>query len=178
MKKLLFIIPLALISCKKETSVSNLEIQEDSVITEQIIPKPKSLTKSEKDSVINNAPKTKEILRRGVMREIEGNKIFRIADAEQLPFSIGEEFTQDGQQFILKIQNFEKEQISVTVKPQNETQNIRINQIKLPNGDFDGPFSREIKNYEISQKGEIWLIIGKSNMASGEMKGNFTVSVQ
>ena len=54
--------------------------------------------------------------------------------------------------------------------------NIRFNQIKLANGDYDGPFGREI-SYDIKQKGEIWLIVSKSNMASGETKGKFEIEL-
>ena len=55
--------------------------------------------------------------------------------------------------------------------------NIRFSQIKLPNGNFDGPFTQDI-SYEVKEKGEIWLIIGKSNMASGEAKGKFKVTIK
>ena len=55
--------------------------------------------------------------------------------------------------------------------------NIRFNQIKLANGDYDGPFGREI-NYEIKEKGEVWLIIAKSNMASGDATGKFKIRIE
>jgi hypothetical protein len=38
-----------------------------------------------KDSVINNAPKTKEVLKTGVMRTVKDGKITRTVDAEQFP---------------------------------------------------------------------------------------------
>lgn len=182
MKKSLILIPLIMLSCKKEAAITENQIQTDSAtVVAEAVPEAnaESIAVTEmKDSVVNNAPATKEVLRRGVMREVVGNKIIRIADAEQLPFSIGEEFDKDGQEFILKIQNFANDKISASVKPQYDVQNIRINQIKLPNGEMDGPFGRELNNYEVPQKGEVWLIIGRSNMASGETKGNFTVNVQ
>jgi len=55
--------------------------------------------------------------------------------------------------------------------------NIRFNQIKLPSGETEGPFGREML-LKTKEKGEIWLIIGKSNMASGETKGKFSVSIR
>ncbi len=177
MKKLLILIALIVISCKKESAVTE-NVQEDSLTKIEVPVEPKLDSAAIKDSMINNSPKTKEVLRTGVMREVEGNKIIRIADAEQLPFNIGEEFTEDGQEFILKIKNFAKDNVSASVKPKNDQQNIRINQIKLPNGAFDGPFGREISNYEVPDKGEVWLLIGRSNMASGESKGSFSVSVE
>lgn len=177
MKKLLFIIPLVIFSCKKESAISETA-SKDSLENVEKVQKISKDSIAKRDSAINNSPITKEVLRTGVMREVEGNKIIRIADAEQLPFNIGEEFTGDNQEFILKIKNFAKDNISASIKPENSDMNIRINQIKLPNGDYDGPFGREISNYEVPQKGEVWLLVGKSNMASGETKGNFTVSVE
>ena len=50
--------------------------------------------------------------RRGAMRTVEGNKIIRTVDASQLPFTIGEEFTDENQQFILVIKNFNKPTLS------------------------------------------------------------------
>lgn len=181
MKKSLILIPLIILSCKKEASVTGTQTEKnpDSLIRSEdpYLPLEDS-SEARKDSIINNAPATKEVLRTGVMRDIEGNKIIRIADAEQLPFTIGEEFDKDDQEFILKIQNFSNGQISAEVKPENDRQNIRINQIKLPDGSYDGPFGRKIENYRIPENGEVWLIIGKSNMASGETGGSFSVTVQ
>ncbi len=42
-----------------------------------------------KDSIINNAPATKEVLRKGVMRSEKEGQIVRTADASQLPFTLG-----------------------------------------------------------------------------------------
>ena len=55
--------------------------------------------------------------------------------------------------------------------------NIRFNQIKLADGEFDGPFGRDI-SYLIKKSGEIWLLISKSNMASEKATGKFTVSLK
>lgn len=173
MKKLLILIPLMILSCKKNETLAEATAKQDSEkISEPIIDSSKI-----KDSIINNAPATKEVLRTGIMREIEGNKIIKTLNADMIPLTITDEFTSDNQQFILKIKNFNGKNISGKITPENPEMNIRFNQIKLPNGDYDGPFGREI-SYKISEKGEIWLIIGKSNMASGEAKGKFSVNIQ
>lgn len=184
MKKLWLIIPLVLFACKKEPSVTETK-RVDSSVTEALpTPLPQKidsvevLTQEKKDSIINNAPATKEVLRTGIMRNEEGNKISRTADAEQLPFSLGEEFTKDGQQFVLKLENVAAGELSASVKPKNNSQNIRINQIILPDGTLDGPFGRELSHYKIPSSGTVTLIIGRSNMASGESKGAFTVSIE
>ncbi len=179
MKKSLLLIPLIIISCKKDPGTLEIQNKDSMSVSEQ----PDSAMKTDsaalrmKDSIINNAPKTKEVLRTGVMRTVKDGQIIRTADAEQLPFTLGEEFTKDGQEFILKITNFDKPNIKAKISTNEKDFNIRFNQIKLPNGDYDGPFSREI-TYDIKEKGEVWLIIGKSNMASGNTKGNFTVSIE
>jgi hypothetical protein len=78
---------------------------------------------------------------------------------------------------VLKIVNYDQPTLKAKISTNEKDFNIRFNQIKLPNGEYDGPFGREI-SYDIQGKGEIWLIIGKSNMASGNTKGGFSVSVE
>lgn len=179
MKKSLLLIPLIIISCKKDPSTLETQNKDSISVSKQ----PDSTVKSDsaalrmKDSIINNAPKTKEVLRTGVMRTIKDGQIIRTVDAEQFPLTLGEEFTKDDQEFILKITDFDKPNIKAKISTKEKDFNIRFNQIKLPNGDYDGPFSREI-TYDVKGKGEVWLIIGKSNMASGNTKGSFTVSVE
>ena len=179
MKKSLLLIPLIIVACKKDPNISETQKQDSIMVTEQPAPTEKtdSAALRMKDSIINNAPKTKEVLRTGVMRNVKDGQIIRTADAEQLPFTLGEEFTKDNQEFILKITGFDKPNIKANISTKEKDFNIRFNQIKLPNGDYDGPFGREI-SYDIKGKGEVWLIIGKSNMASGNTKGSFTVSVE
>lgn len=175
MKKYLLFIPLLIISCQKETkteiSVENdsMEIIEDSSVFGEKLPN--------QDSVINNLPQTKEVLKTGVMRNIEGNKIVRTADAFMLPFTIGEEFTEEQQEFILKIKNYDQPKIKAQIESNEKDFNIRFNQIRLADGSLDGPFGKNIE-YETPEDGEIWLVIGKNNMASGKSTGKFTVSIE
>jgi hypothetical protein len=179
MKKSLLLIPLIIISCKKESKMMETPDTDSVVVSEQTAPveKTDSVALRMKDSIINNAPKTKEVLRTGVMREVKDGQIIRIIDGKRLPVTLGEEFTKDGQELILKIIDFEDPTLKAKISTKEKDFNIRFNQIKLPNGDYDGPFGRDI-TYDIKSKGEVWLIIGKSNMASGNTKGNFTVSVE
>ncbi|REC46274.1 hypothetical protein [Chryseobacterium pennipullorum] len=179
MKKSLLLIPLIIISCKKDPAVPEVSGKDSAMVSEMpdSAAKADSLALRKKDSIINNAPATKEVLRKGVMRSEKEGQIVRTADASQLPFTLGEEFTKDGQELVLKLTNYEQPTIKAKISTKDKDFNIRFNQIKLPNGDYDGPFSREI-TYQIPEKGEVWLIIGKSNMASGNTKGNFTVSVE
>lgn len=179
MKKSLLLIPLIIISCKKDPNVQPAENKDSTVVTEQpdTSLKMDSAAVRMKDSIINNSPKTKEVLKTGVMRSVKDGQIIRTVDADQFPLTLGEEFTTDNQEFILKIIDLEKPNIKAKINTKQKDFNIRFNQIKLPNGDYDGPFSREI-NYDVKDKGEVWLIIGKSNMASGNTKGSFTVSLE
>lgn len=179
MKKSLLLIPLIIISCKKEPAVTEASIKDSTIVTEMpdSVYKTDSAALRKKDSIINNAPATKEVLRKGVMRNEKERQIIRTADASQLPFTLGEVFTKDDQELVLKLTNFDQSNIKARISTKEKDFNIRFNQIKLPNGDYDGPFGRDI-SYEIPGKGEVWLIIGKSNMASGNTKGHFTVSVE
>ncbi|UOU98785.1 hypothetical protein MUU74_02275 [Chryseobacterium daecheongense] len=179
MKKTLLLIPLFIISCKKESSVSEIVNSDSMIVAEQPASQPQvdSAALKKKDSIVNNAPVTKEVLRQGVMRSEKEGQIIRTADASQLPFTLGEEFTKDNQELVLKITNYDQPTLKAKITTNEKDFNIRFNQIKLPNGEYDGPFGRDI-SYEIPTKGEVWLIIGKSNMASGNTKGGFSVSVE
>jgi hypothetical protein len=179
MRKSLLLIPLIIISCKKDPNITEMPTKDSVAVSEMPdeASKADSVALKKKDSIINNAPATKEVLRKGVMRNEKAGQIIRTADASQLPFTLGEEFTEDGQELVLKLTHYDKPDIKAKISTKEKDFNIRFNQIKLPNGDYDGPFGREI-THEISGKGEVWLIIGKSNMASGNTKGSFTVSVE
>ena len=115
--------------------------------------------------------------RRGAMRTVEGNKIIRTVDASQLPFTIGEEFTDENQQFILVIKNFNKPTLSAKINTVEKGRNLRINQIILPDGSADGPFSREMK-YTKKQSGTYKIVFGKNLMAEGKLAGNISVTVE
>lgn len=179
MKKSLLLIPLIIISCKKDPAVTDVPQKDSTIVTEMpdSVYKADSVALKKKDSIIKNAPATKEVLRKGVMRNEKEGQIIRTADASQLPFTLGEEFKNDDQELILKLTNVSQPNIKAKISTKEKDFNIRFNQIKLPNGNYDGPFGREI-TYEIPERGEVWLIIGKSNMASGNSKGHFTVSIE
>ena len=179
MKKSLLLIPLIIVACKKEPAVTNVPDKDSTVATEMpdSVVKADSAALRKKDSIINNAPATKEVLRKGVMRSEKEGQIIRTADASQLPFTLGEEFTKDDQDLILKLTHYDRPMIKAKISTKDKDFNIRFNQIRLPDGNYDGPFGREI-TYETPGKGEVWLIIGKSNMASGNTKGSFTVSLE
>lgn len=166
-------------SCQKEKQQTVNQIEDSVIVDEQSanLSLEDSAAVKMKDSVINNAPKTKEVLENGVMREEKDRVIVRMADGERLPFTIGEKFTPDHDKLILKITNFNKSNISATIKVKDKNQNIRFNQIKMPDGSMDGPFGKEL-SHEVKGTGELWLIIGKNNMADGITTGDFSVTVE
>lgn len=178
-KSVLLVLPLFIISCKKDAPAGEMTDRDSTVITE--LPSVASTVDSaairKKDSIVNNAPATKEVLRTGVAREEKDRVIIRMADGERLPFTIGEEFTEKHDKLILKIENYPKAELKAKINTQQKDFNIRFNQIQLPDGTMDGPFMRDI-TYTIPKKGEVWLIIGKNNMADGKTTGNFSVTVE
>lgn len=129
------------------------------------------------DSVIDSSAKVQEVLKNGVMRSEEDGEIIRTVDASAIPFTIGDEFKDTKSHMILKIKNFELARVQASVNPEDSLMNIRINQIKFPDGTLDGPFGRSL---DLNNKGngELWLVIGKSNMSSGNPVGKFTISVE
>lgn len=58
----------------------------------------------------------------------------------------------------------------------SDSANIRINQIEMPDGKFDGPFGREMR-YEIKIPGVYKIIIGENMMAEGKWTGDFLIKV-
>ena len=166
-------------ACQKEKT-ETVTRNDDSVIADKQsapISLEDSATVRMNDSVINNAPKTKEVLETGVMREEKDRVIIRMADGQRLPFTIGEKFTVEHDKLILKITDYTKSDISATIKVKDRNQNIRFNQIKLPDGSMDGPFGKVLV-HTVKGKGELWLVIGKNNMADGISTGDFSVTVE
>lgn len=96
--------------------------------------------------------------------------------AADLPINIAENFSKDHQNLKVKIEGFGPATIKASISTKIQQFNVRINQIRLPNGVYDGPFSRTL-DYKIPSKGEVWLLIGKSNMASGIDTGKFELQI-
>ncbi|WHF50474.1 hypothetical protein QGN23_08485 [Chryseobacterium gotjawalense] len=176
MKKLLAILPLIIMSCQKKEVVSENTVNKDSVILSE-----QKTIHNKMDSAANGIVSIDEnnALKESFKTErtVDGNKIIQTINADQLPILLSDEFTTEDEEMVVKIRDFNRSQLAGKITPENSDMNIRFNQIKLANGDYDGPFGRDIK-YDIKGKGEIWLIIGKSNMVSGEAKGKFTLNLE
>lgn len=166
----LTVISLSVFSCKK--AVPMKDNNSDSVIVSEqkanTLPSDSQNLQIEKDSS-NNINHDRSVEKNG--------QIIKVVDGEVLPFIIDEKFTDKNQKLILKIRNYEKSNLKASIIPQNDKMNIRFNQIRTPDGKFDGPFGREI-SHAIPKTGEVWLIIGKNLMAEGEIKGDFSVRVE
>lgn len=176
MKKIVVLIPVILFSCNKKEAVSQNTASADSVmVSDQIVVQNKMDSAANGMVSIDENNAAKDSFE--TSRVVEANKIVKTINGEMLPIEIEDEFTENDQQMIIKIKNFTGKNIDGKIDPTNPKMNIRFNQIKLPMGDYDGPFGRDI-HYDIKEKGEIWLIIAKSNMASGDVTGKFTVSLQ
>lgn len=172
-KSILLIIPLMILSCKKEAVVSDMA-QKDSLVVNEL-PTPQSRLDSanmpKSDSLIKKDSVNKELVRE------EKDKVIIITKDGSSSFKIDEEFTDKHDKLILKIVNFNKSKITAKITTKQQDFNIRFNQIKLPDGKMDGPFMREI-TYNVPASGELWLIIGKNNMADGKTTGSFSVNVE
>ncbi len=175
MKKLIFLLPFIIYSCTKKESVSN----------SSQFPPPNN------DSAENLTPVLQDSAQRGIIvmvdstknsavkpfRVVEGNKIIQTLNGDMLPVNLTEKFNSNESQLLLKIKNFKGKNISALISPENQEMNIRFNQIKLPNGTESGPFGRALE-MPIPQEGELWLVIGKNNMASGEAAGKFRINIK
>lgn len=176
MKKLLVILPFLIISCQKKEMIS-----EDGKETDSVILSDQTVIDNKIDSAANGIVAIDELNATKAsfktFRIVDGDSIVKTINADMIPLTITDEFTPQVQKMVLKIKNFDRSKIVGTITPENPQMNIRFNQMKLPNGDYDGPFGREL-NYEIKQKGEICLIIAKSNMSSGDATGKFKIRIE
>ena len=174
MKKLIFLFPFIIYSCTKKESISS---------SAQLSPTSVDSTESLPEVLQDSAQRGIILLQDSVnfatqpFRVVEGNEIIRTINGEMLPVILTEKFTSKETQLLLKIKNFKGKNISVLISPENPDMNIRVNQIKLPNGAESGPFGRTLE-MPISQEGEFWLEIGKSNMVSGNPTGKFRVDIK
>lgn len=173
MRTFVLLLALTLISCNKKESINSTQIFTDSAVTNSF--HDSSNSKSEEGVVLIDTTHVENNAE--TFRRVENGKIIKTIIGDMIPLTLSDEFTEDQQQYILKIKNFTRQNISGDITPENSEMNIRFNQIRLPNGDFEGPFGREMM-FKSRENGEIWLIIGKSNMASGESTGRFTVSIK
>lgn len=103
--------------------------------------------------------------------------ITRVVDLNKLPVEVQEEFTNENQKLVLRLKNTGMVKISGQIIPDSGPQNIRFNNIELNNQSIDGPFGRDF-NYELNQKGDYSIVIGKSLMADGSQKGKFKVQLK
>lgn len=176
MKKLIVLIPLMILSCQKNEAVTETTSNNDTIMLSD-----QNALNTKMDSAANGIVSLDEKKAAKVafkaFRVVDGDSIIKVINGEMLPLTISDEFTTDDQKFILKIKNFKGKKIVGKVTPISSNMNIRFNQIKFANGEFDGPFGADISE-EIKEPGEIWLIIGKNLMADGSRKGKFTVSLK
>ncbi|WP_265428838.1 hypothetical protein [Chryseobacterium sp. YIM B08800] len=164
---------LLIVSCKK--SVPSEEKKTDSVIvseqSENTLPLDSANSKINKDTLQSLRVKSDDHLNE------KTGEITKLIDGEKLPSTLECEFTDKIQKVVVRITNYKKDQLKADIIPENNNMNIRFNQIKTPDGKYDGPFGREI-SYKISGKGEVWLIIGKNLMAEGDNVGRFSVRIE
>lgn len=173
MKKLLFIIPFIVLSCKKETK--DIEIKTvDSITSKQKSENTIDSVVKKEDAKIMDTISAEDP---NSTTEENGRVLVKTVDGSRLPIVLKEEFTKEHDKLILKISEYSKPELKARIVTKQNDFNIRFNQIKLPDGMMDGPFGREI-TYKIPTKGEVWLIIGKNNMADGKITGVFSVSIE
>jgi len=151
--KYLALIPLFLLACKKEPEVKDTKVD-----------------------TITTIEKPVDSLSAIVKTERESNQNIITVDASKMPIRLNLEIKNPNDQIVLKLENLDQPKIKGYVKTETPM-NVRINQIRMPDNTFDGPFGPMIE-YETKQKGEYWLIFSKNLMADGEPIGKFFVKIE
>ena len=164
---------LLIVSCKK--AVPSQERKTDSVIVSE----QRENTSALDSSKINESNDTLQSVHSNSDENVntQNGEIVKLIDGERLPSTLECEFTDKVQKVVVRITNYKKDQLKATIMPENNNMNIRFNQIKTPDGKYDGPCGRDI-SYKISGRGEVALIIGKNLMAEGDNVGRFSVRVE
>lgn len=151
--KYLAMIPLFLIACKKDPKIKETELDTLTAIKKPV-------------DTLSPILKT----------EKESNQNIVTVDASKMPIRLKLEIKNQDEQIILRLENLNQTKIKGYLKTE-KPMNIRFNQIRMPDNTFDGPFSQTIE-YDTKQKGEYWLILSKSNMASGTATGKFFIKIE
>lgn len=151
--KYLALIPLFLVACKKEPEV-----------------------KDTKTDTVTTVEKPVDSISAIVNTERESNQNIITVDASKMPIRLNLEIKNPNDQIVLKLENLDQPKIKAYLTTQSPM-NVRINQIRMPDNTFDGPFGPTI-DYDTKQKGEYWLIFAKNNMADGEPVGKFFVKIE
>lgn len=139
---------------------------------------PNKITIQKKDSSAVSISKTDTIKQnRNPDRQVTGNTITREVDAQTFPVSFEDEFTNEDQKLVIHLKNAGNMKITGKITSESGNQNIRFNNIELNNQSIDGPFGQDIE-YNLNQKGDYSLVIGKSLMADGSQKGKFSVQLK
>ncbi|NAW51486.1 hypothetical protein GNY06_08880 [Elizabethkingia argentiflava] len=162
--KTMVIIPvvllLALSSCSKGPS-KTADSKEDTLQTAQPV---------KVDSLAQQVEPTDD-------RQVTDSLITRTVDLQKLPVQISDEFTNEDQVLVLQLKNKGKDKISGHITPDKKGQNIRFSGVSLNNEGIDGPFGSDIE-YEMNEKGDYSLEIGKNTRAEGSQIGKFTVTLK
>lgn len=148
------LLPLILIACKKESPNIDQDVKKDSM----------------------TLAKPMDSLSTILATAQESNQHIISVDASRLPIRLMQKITDPEQQIVLKLENYKHPRLKAYIKPE-QPMNVRINQIRMPDNTFDGPFGQTI-NYETKQRGEYWLIISKDLMASGDPTGQFFIKIE
>lgn len=175
MKKIiLFLLPIFVISCKKETAAST---SKDSVVQTEFS-EPSKKGDSANIKISDSLDKDNKVTTNSIQnKDSKSGTIVKVVDGEHLPFTLDTEFTDKENHLIIKILKYNNPQLRASIITEQKDFNVQFNQIKLPNGELDGPFSKEI-NYKMPKKGEVWLMIGINKRADGPAIGKFSVRVE
>lgn len=104
----------------------------------------------------------------------EGDSTIRLTNQQVF---IKGHLTANKHQPVYTIQVTKGQTITATIKPLEKRGNVRINQIKKPDGSFDGPFGDSL-SYQVKSTGNISFLIGENLMAGDPWTGYFILCLK
>lgn len=164
------LVGILLISCQPEASSAKHDAAATVSTQASPVQRQKSL-----DPI--SLPKPAPAKKSSIATEVEGHDMIQTIDGKDLPIVLKEDFTKSSQTLTIKIKNYNKPTITGQILTKVPGFDIRFNQIRTANGDFDGPFGLTL-NYKTPDPGEIWLIVGRDLMATTTYTGKFEVKLK
>lgn len=109
-----------------------------------------------------------------VTKTNQDSLIVATVTAGSIPDSITVNIDQVYQRVHVVINEVTTDSLVASLSVPGTERNLRINQIMMPDGSMDGPFGHDI-HYGTAQNGNYTLVIGKDNMADGQVEGPVTI---
>lgn len=138
--------------------------------------------KNDQDSITAKNPDDKKESDKNSVKEKSENKFNTKSISVKFPagstrMTMDGNITGFGDLISYEFEALKGQTLNASVKPKNGKGNVRINQIRFPDGKADGPFG-DTMTYKLTESGNWKLIIGEDMMAGEPWKGAYLFTIE